>query len=44
MDLEINLNRIKYLVMRELDNLKIVYYFIKEEKLLMWNVNRSFEL
>lgn len=44
MDLEINLNRIKYLVMRELDSLKIVYYFIKEEKLLMWNVNRSFEL
>lgn len=44
MDLEINLNRIKYLVMRELDSLKIVYYFIKEKKLLMWNVNRSFEL
>lgn len=30
--------------MRELDSLKIVYYFIKDEKLLMGNVNRSFEL
>lgn len=30
--------------MRELDSLKIFYYFIKDEKLLMGNVNRSFEL
>lgn len=44
MDLEINLNRIKYLVMRELESLIFVYYFMKEEKLFMWNVNRNYEL
>lgn len=30
--------------MRELDSLKIAYHSIKEEKLSMWNANRSPEL